>query len=141
MITIDETMVIHIINILFLIVIMNAILYKPIRTILAERDKKLQALGSDIDNFNKNAKLRQEDIERKLADARRTAKDKFEAARSEGQAAANESLGAIRSEVAAGKDAQLKAIKEEMAAARTQLQAQVEGFAADMAGKILGRSI
>jgi len=63
MITIDLTMPIQIANMLILIVIMNIVLYRPIRTILAEREKRISGLEKDVDEFNKNAKLRLEEFD------------------------------------------------------------------------------
>ena len=77
MITIDWTMPIQIINMLLLIVILNAVLYRPIRTILEERQKKLASLGSDVENFNKNAKLRLEEFDQKIKNARAKGKDEM----------------------------------------------------------------
>jgi hypothetical protein len=53
MITIDITVIIQIINILILIVVMNAVLYKPVRTTLAKRKEKLDGLANAIDTFKK----------------------------------------------------------------------------------------
>ena len=41
MITIDITLLIQIINVLILIVVMNAVLYRPVRTILAKRKENI----------------------------------------------------------------------------------------------------
>jgi len=141
MITIDITVVIQIINILILIVVMNAVLYKPVRTVLAKRKEKLAELANSIETFKKNAELRKEEINRKLNDARSKAKEEIEKARGSAQAATAESLAEVRQEAHANKTAQLDEIKKQFAEAQQQLSGQIEGFASDMAAKILGRSI
>ena len=141
MITIDITVVIQIINILILIVVMNAVLYKPVRTVLAKRKEKLAELGSAIDTFKKNAELRKEEINRKLNDARRKAKEEIEKAKGEAQAATSESLAKVRQEAMANKTSQLDEIQKQFTDAQQQLSGQIDSFASDMAAKILGRSI
>jgi F-type H+-transporting ATPase subunit b len=141
MITIDITVVIQIINILILIVVLNAVLYKPVRTVLAKRKEKLAELGNAIDTFKKNAELRKEEINRKLNDARSKAKEEIEKAKSAAQSSTAESLAKIRQEANADKTAQLNEIEKQFAGAQQQLSGEIDSFASDMAAKILGRSI
>jgi F-type H+-transporting ATPase subunit b len=141
MITIDITVLIEIINILILIVVMNAVLYRPVRTILAKRKEKLAELGNSIETFKKNAELRKEEISRKLNGARQKAKEEIEKAKSEAQASTADSLAIVRQESQAGKTVQLDEIKKQFTEAQKQLSGQIDSFASDMAAKILGRSI
>ena len=141
MITIDITMVIQIINMLILIVVLNAILYRPIRTVLDERDRRLADLEKEIATFNKNAELRLQEFDAKLNEARRQAKERLDGVRGEAQEAMNAKLASVRAEVDAAKSEQLATIKKEMEAARGELRAAVDTFATSMAEKILGRSL
>jgi F-type H+-transporting ATPase subunit b len=141
MITIDMTMPIQIANMLILIVIMNIVLYKPIRTILVERAKRISGLEKDVDEFNKNAKLRLEEFDNKLNDARSRAKTELDGVRGEAQAAGAEKLAEIRKEADGKKAESLTQIKSQISAASDELKGQVEGFASDMAAKILGRAL
>jgi F-type H+-transporting ATPase subunit b len=141
MITIDITVVIQIINILILIVVMNAVLYKPVRTVLAKRKEQLADLTNSIETFKKNAELRKEEINRKLNDARAKAKEEIEKARSSAQATTAESLANVRQEALANKTVQLTEIQKQFTGAQQQLSGEIDNFAADMAAKILGRSI
>jgi len=141
MIDIDITMPIQIANILFLIVIMNIVLYRPVRKILEERQSKIASLNKDIETFNKNAKLRLEDFEQKIREARQSAKTEFDALRTDGQTAASEVVGKIRKEMEATKGEQMKEIQSQFAAAQQALKGQVETFANEMASKVLGRAL
>lgn len=141
MIDIDLTMPLQIANILILIVIMNVVLYKPIRTILAEREKRISGLEKDVEEFHKNAKLRLEEFDDKLNGARSRAKDEVDKVRSEAQAVGNEKLAEIRKEVEAYKAENLGRIRDEFAKAGQELQGQVGAFAGEIAGKIMGRAI
>jgi len=141
MITIDQTMLIQIVNILILIVIMNAVLYRPIRTILNERRDRLQTLRKDVETFNRNAELRVEEFDQKLQGARIKAKNALDEARSAAKTAGNETLGQVRQQADADKANQMSTIGKELAAAKQQLQGQIADFANDMAVKILGRAL
>lgn len=141
MIDIDITMPIQIVNILFLIVLMNIVLYKPIRSILEEREKKVVGMKTDIDNFNRNAKLRLEEFDAKIREARNKAKSEYESVRSAAQNVGAETLGQIRKEADAFKAEQLNLIAKEFAGAQQVLKGQVDGFANEMATKVLGRAV
>jgi F-type H+-transporting ATPase subunit b len=141
MITIDITVIIQIINILILIIVMNAVLYKPVRTVLAKRKEKLAELSDSIETFKKNAELRKEEISRKLNDARSRAKEEIDKAKGAAQASTAESLAQVRQEAMATKTDQLNEIQKQFADAQQQLSGQIDSFASEMAAKILGRSI
>jgi F-type H+-transporting ATPase subunit b len=141
MITIDITMLIHIFNTLILIVVLNAVLYRPVRTILAERKQKIAELNNEIETFHSNARQRAEEFDEKFREARRKAKEEFDSARSEAQAVGAEKLQHIREEAEKAKADQLAQVASGVAAAESDLKGQVEGFAGEMAAKILGRAV
>jgi F-type H+-transporting ATPase subunit b len=141
MITIDMTLPMQIINIFILMMVLNVILYRPIRKILIERKEKLAGLATDVENYKKNAQLRVEEFDNKMNDARRTAKAKFDGARASATAAGNEKLAEIRAEADTAKAAQLATVASEFAAAQKELNGKIDDFAGEMAGKILGRAV
>ncbi|MEA2116612.1 MAG: ATP synthase F0 subunit B [Thermodesulfobacteriota bacterium] len=141
MITIDITLVIHIINMIVLMFVLNAILYKPVLGILEKRQGKLDALSNDVEQFEQNARHRQAEVDKKMRQASAKAKKALDGARSEAQAAGAEKVAAIRQEADGEKEKQLADVKTQVDAARTELLDNVTGFAQEMAGKILGRSL
>jgi F-type H+-transporting ATPase subunit b len=141
MITIDLTMLIQIVNMLLLIVILNAVLYKPIRSIIEEREKKIGGLDAGIDQFKKNTALRLDEFAQKMKDARVRAKKEYETARNAALGESTEKLAGIRKEVDAQKTGQLAEIEKQLGVARSELQGQISGFAGEMAGKVLGRAL
>jgi F-type H+-transporting ATPase subunit b len=141
MITIDITFIIQIINILILIIVMNTVLYKPVRTTLAKRKEKLAELATAIETFKKNAELRKEEINRKLNDARSKAKEEIDKAKGAAQTSTAESLAQVRQEATASKTDQLNVIQKQFTDAQQQLSGQIDSFASEMAAKILGRSV
>jgi len=124
-----------------LIVVMNAVLYKPIRSILIEREKKVASLETDIETFEKNSQLRIEEFDKKLADARKAAQSEFETVKSEAQAETNQKLAGVRKEADAEKADHLSQIEKQFVSAQDELKGQIDSFAGDMAGRILGRAV
>jgi F-type H+-transporting ATPase subunit b len=141
MITTDITLFIQIINMVVLMFLLNKVLYSPIRRILRERSERLRGMQEEIAKFEKNAQLRQQEVDAKMAKASGRAKAALDAARAEAQKAGDEKLAAIKAEAEDAKEAKLTEIKSQIDSARTSLAAGLEGFASDMAGKILGRSL
>lgn len=141
MITMDKTLFIQIINIIILMFLLNKVLYKPVLEILRERSRKMKGMQGEIEKFDRDARLRQEEVDAKLAQASGKAKAALDSARAEAAAAGNEKLTAIKTEVEAEKEKKMAELKSQVDAAGKNLQENLSGFAADMAGKILGRSL
>ena len=141
MITMDITLVIQIVNMVVLMFLLNKVLYRPVRKILAERFEKLRGMRSEISKFEKNASLRQRDVDAKMTEASGKAKVALDSARADAQAAGDTKLAAIKAEADSVKEKQLAEVKTQIEGARAGLQAELSVFATDMAGKILGRSL
>ncbi|CAG35558.1 ATP synthase F0 subunit B [Desulfotalea psychrophila] len=141
MITMDITLVIQIVNMVVLMFLLNKVLYKPVKKILAERFEKLRGMRGEISKFEKNASLRQSDMNAKMTEASGKAKVALDSARADAQAAGDTKLAAIKAEADSVKEKQLAEVKSQIESARAGLQTELSLFARDMAGKILGRSL
>ncbi len=141
MITTDITLFIQIVNMIVLMFILNRVLYLPVKKILKERSEKFRGMHDEISKFENNAKLRQEEVDAKMAQASGKAKAALDSARAGAQAAGDEKLAAIKAEADAAKDEKLAALKTDIESAKKSLQEGLDGFANEMASKILGRSL
>ncbi|HHO48331.1 MAG TPA: hypothetical protein ENN06_07750 [Desulfobacteraceae bacterium] len=141
MITIDITMFIHIVNMIVLMIVLNAILYKPVQSILRKRQEKLETLSKDVEQFEENARHRQQEVDKKMREASARAKQALDGARSEAQAAGTVQLEAVRSEAEGEKKKRQAEIHSQIEAAQKELREATSEFANQMAGKILGRSL
>jgi F0F1-type ATP synthase, subunit b len=141
MIEIDATLLIHLINMIVLMFVLNAILYKPVLEILEKRARKIESLNGDVAQFEQNTRQRQVELDRKMREASNRAKNALDGARTQAQATGAEKLAGSRKESDSIKEKQLTDLKAQVEAARKQLQENTAGFARDMAGKILGRSL
>jgi F-type H+-transporting ATPase subunit b len=141
MVTIDKTLLFQMINMVILMVLLNGVLYKPIKKILKERAEKMLGMQNDIAKFDKNARLRQQEVDAKMAKASGKAKAALDAARNEAQTAGAERMASIKAEVDSYKEKQMVEINAQIGAARSGLQTNLQGFATEMASKILGRAL
>jgi F-type H+-transporting ATPase subunit b len=141
MITIDVTLIVHLLIMLTMMFVLNTILYKPILAILKKRQEKIDGLNNDAEQFEENARHRQAEVDKKMHEASMKAKKALDGARSEAQAVGAEKIAAIREEAEGEKEKQLSALRAEIQTARKELQDNTAGFAQEMAAKILGRSL
>ncbi len=141
MIDIDITLLIHIVNMIVLMVVLNSILYKPVLGILEKRKEKIDSLRDEVVQLEDRAKSRQEALNKKMLEASGRAKKALDEARGGAQAVGAEKLAAIRKESDGMKEQRLSEIRSQVDAARKDLQDKTEEFAKEMAGKILGRSL
>ena len=141
MISIDVTLFMHIVNMVVLMLVLNAILYKPVLGILEKRAQKIESLNGDVAQFEQNARQRQVELDKKMREASNKAKKALDGARAQAQAVGAEKLAVSRKESDGVKEKQLVDIRSQIEVARKELQGNAAGFAQAMAGKILGRSL
>ena len=141
MISIDVTLLMHIINMIVLMLVLNAILYKPVLGILEQRARKVADLNDDVAQYEENARQRQAELDKKMREASNKAKKALDGARSQAQAAGGEKLAVIRKESDSIKEKQLADLRSQVEVARKELRDNTAGFAQAMASKILGRSL
>lgn len=137
----DESLFIQIVNFLFLIWVLNTILYKPIRNILIQRKEKFAHLEKNIEILNRDAQEKDDAYAAGIREARTRG---FQEKETLMQAAANEER-AIVEQINQKAQADLVEIREKIAkdaeAARTALQQEVDAFANAISEKILGRAV
>jgi F-type H+-transporting ATPase subunit b len=141
MISVDVTLLMHMVNMFVLMFVLNAILYKPVLGILEKRAQKIESLNGDVAQFEQNARRRSAERDEKIREASNRAKKALDGARAQAQAVGAEKLAAIRKESDSVKEKQLTDLRSQVEGARKELQGNVAGFAQAMAGKILGRSL
>jgi F-type H+-transporting ATPase subunit b len=141
MIKIDGSLFIQIVNFLFLIWIMNVILYKPIRSILLRRKEKMGGLEQNIASAVNDANEKAEAFSAGIKEARsRGMKKKDELI----QDAAQEEKRIIE-EINQKAQANMMEIREKISkeaeVVQASLQKEIDSFAHAIGEKILGRAI
>ena len=141
MLSVDGTLILQIANFLVLLVVMNIILYKPIRGILAKRDEEMASRQQVIDDYQNIVKSDEEAIESGMVSARKEGYQEKESLKVLGQ---DEEKGVLQ-EAGAAVERKLTAAKQEIetkiTAARETLEGEITGFSNELAEKILGRSV
>ena len=137
----DWSTLIQIVNFVFLIFILNIILYKPIRGVLIQRKEKITGLEEGIEAFEKDAIEKEEAFASGIKDARVNGLKEKEAL----LATATEEEKKIIEKINKKAQADLTEVKEKIAkdaeVAKTSLLKEIDGFANAIGEKILGRAV
>ena len=128
-------------NFLVLIFLLNVVLYKPIRGILAERKAKFAQMAGEIAATQEGAAAKGEKLEADRALARKDGAQLREELKTEGRGKERELINAATAEMEQTVTKLRAQIADEIGQARNQLKAEVQTFGQELAQKILGRSI
>lgn len=141
MISIDWTILVQFVNFLVLMAVLNVLLYRPLRNVMAQRQGK-------IEGGHQKARDLEASIQEKIASYEGTLKQaKLEGAQDaatlRNEAAKQESL--ILGEARSTADESLAELKKNVAAeaekARKTLKNETKNLAAAIASKVLGRNV
>jgi F-type H+-transporting ATPase subunit b len=120
---------------------LNTVLYKPIRNILSQRKEKIAGLEVGIDQFSQGAVQKDQALKLGIKEAREKGNREKEALENE---ARQEEIKLIEkiNEKARGDLAEIRErIVRETDQARKALLKEVDGFAAEISRRILGRTV
>ena len=141
MINIDWTLLLQFGNFLLLMLVLNALLYRPLRAVLAQRK-------ATVDGAYDRAKALEESINDKMTryqDQLRAAKDKGALEKAGLRAAAQAEETTVLQAAHAGANEKLDRIRAQVATeaegARTALHSEAQTLAGLVAAKVLGRSL
>jgi F-type H+-transporting ATPase subunit b len=141
MIDIDWTLFVQIANFLFLVFLLNMVLFRPIRRILKERQALVSGMQADISSLSESEQGVRQEIQSELLAARKSGINRRDMIKQEGSAVEAGMLEKAKAEVDEEVARMTAKIKADVAAAREALRPQVESFALDLATKILGREV
>ncbi|MBI5189794.1 MAG: ATP synthase F0 subunit B [Nitrospirae bacterium] len=141
MVDINYTLFVQLGNFIFLIIVLNFLLLKPVMKHLAEREEKIKSSHDDAKANAERAEAALADFDHELADARLKANQAYTALQQEGAAVQRERVNAAKAEAQKEVDAARAEIASEASKARDILQAEMERLPKDIAAKLLGRTI
>lgn len=136
----DSTIVIQGVNFLVMIVVLNKILIDPVRQIIKKRKGLMDEQLKSIEGFNKSAEDKVADYEVQLAEARKEAGDIRNAAKEAGTAEEQSLLTAAGAEASSTIQAARAEIESQVKGAMDQLTKDVDKYAEQATGKILGQA-
>lgn len=141
MIDIDLAFVIQLINFLVLLAVLNVLLYKPIRKVLAERQGKIADARSRAEGVDQDVQAKMAEYEARLKEMKSGAADERSVLVKEAQAEEAAIIAAARKDASATLAAIKERVAKEAADARAILQEQAKLLSVDICEKVLGRSL
>jgi F-type H+-transporting ATPase subunit b len=141
MLKIDYTLFIQIANFLFLLFILNILLFRPIRKILGRRAEEINSSKGMMGDFQNRAARYEKELEENIAGARREGYKEKEDLKDEGLEQEKELLKDATSSSGEKIGKAKQQIKSSADHVRQSLENEVAVFSRELAEKILGRSI
>ncbi|HDI60581.1 MAG TPA: ATPase [Desulfobacteraceae bacterium] len=141
MVSVDGSVFIQIVNFLFLIWVLNLVLYRPIRNIIRQRQEKEDGLKQSIEALSEAAREKDEAFANGIREARVRGLKQKEALLAEAETEEKRIIAEINEKA----QAELAAVREKLAAevagVRAQLEQELDAFADAIGQKILGRTV
>jgi F-type H+-transporting ATPase subunit b len=141
MISVDWSVLIQIVNFLFLIWILNLILFKPIRNIIIQRKEKFSGLEADIETAQTTAEAQDQAFATGIKEARAEGLKQKEVLMQAAAEEEKELIGKINQKAQAELTKVREQIVREADDAREMLMKEVDSFAGTISEKILGRTV
>lgn len=137
----DWTTLLQAANFILLVILLNIILYRPIRSILIQRKEKLDGLAENIESATSDLAEKEATYAAGIRDARKKGmmeKDTLIQAASEAE---KQVLDKINADAQAELNAVKAKVAQEAEAAKAALLKEVDIFANEIGKKILGRAV
>jgi F-type H+-transporting ATPase subunit b len=141
MISINETLILQIVSFLIFLYIINRVMFRPLRNVMAERDRHIENLKNDTVGAQEKLESISEQISEKESDVRKEAlllKAKLE---DEGNNEAETILAGVKQEIADKNAAAKNEVEAKVTAARAEIQAESETLAINIIETILDRRL
>ena len=139
LISINETLIVQVISFLIFLYLINRIMFRPLRNVIADRDIYIERVKRDIDQAQKQIKTMSSQIREQEAEVKKEAFDLKEQQEKIGNQQAKEIFAAVRQEIADTSAKVQKDIEIKISEARQSLQKESEVLAKSIIEKILDR--
>jgi F-type H+-transporting ATPase subunit b len=141
MVDLNYTLLVQLANFLFLIIVLNALLLKPVLKHLAQRDGKISSSHEEARANAERAEEMLAGFERELADTRVKAKQIYNSLQQEGLAEQRARLGEGKAKAQQMIEKAQAEIEGDAARAREILNKEMEKLPRVIASKLLGRTL
>lgn len=141
MIKLDWTLFLQFANFIILMVVLNALLFKPLRAALQARRDTIQGSRAKVQDIDEQVQAQVARYEAQLQEARMQGSQERAALRKAAQEEESRLLGDANRSSAAKLQGIKEQILEEAGEARQILRSQTESLAKEIAGKVLGRAV
>ena len=141
MIKLDWTLFLQFVNFMVLMVVLNALLFKPLRAALQARREAIEASQAKVQDLDEQVQAQIARYEAQLQEARLQGAQERATLRKAGQEEEARILGAANQTAAEKLQTIKEQIQGEAGTARQALRDETEDLAREIAGKVLGRAI
>ena len=141
MIKLDWTLFLQFANFMILMVVLNALLFKPLRAALQARREAIESSKAKVHDIDEQVQAQIARYEAQLQDARLQGAQERATLRKAGQEEEARILGAANQTAAEKLQTIKEQIQGEAGTARQALRDETEDLAREIAGKVLGRAI
>ena len=141
MIDINVSLLIQLVNFLVLFIVLNFILFKPIRQIMQERDMGISSAFGDAKEAQARMQNLLEQYNASLAEAKQKATVSYNALYQQGLDAQRDMIAAERTKGGEMLDKARAEIAAASTAARGDLRKEAERLSQDITAKLLGRAV
>jgi F-type H+-transporting ATPase subunit b len=141
MVSVDGSVFIQIVNFLFLIWVLNIVLFRPIRKALSQRREKVDGMQQNIESLAKDAKEKDDAFSKGLREARAAGLKQKEALIAQAAEEEKRLIGEINAKAQAELVAAREKISREADGVRVKLEKELDAFAEAIGQKILGRAV
>jgi F-type H+-transporting ATPase subunit b len=141
MVDINSSLLIQLINFIVLLVVLNFILFRPLRTIMRERQQTISGAFTDAKSAQDKAQSLLEQYNVSLADAKQKSTAAYNAFYQQGLDAQRDMISAERAKAGELLDKARAEIVSSSDAARAELRKEAERLSQDISAKLLGRAV
>ena len=141
MIELDGTLVLQFVNFMILMVVLNALLFKPLRAALKARKETIEGSRAKVQDIDEQVQAQIARYEAQLQEARQQGSQERSALRKTGQDEEVRILGEANRSAAERLQTITAQIQDEANSARQALRGETEALAKEIAGKVLGRAV
>lgn len=140
MVSVDASVFIQIVNFIFLVFVLNIVLYKPIRKVLIQRKEKITGLEQGIDGADRDAKEKDDAFMSGVKDARANGLKGKEILLQEASGEEKKILEKINKKAQADLAEVREKIAKDAESVGKSLHQELDVFANEIGQKILGRA-
>jgi len=141
MVSVDGSVVIQVVNFIFLIWILNLVLYKPIRKIILQRKEKISGFEVDIEALKTGAGEKDDRIASGISEARAKGLREKETILLNTSEEEKKIIEDINERARTNLSDVRKKIEKDVKDVRKSLEKEVDGFVDAIGQKILGRAV
>ena len=141
MIDINISLFYQLANFLVLLIVLNVILFKPIRQIMREREQGISSALGDAKHAQERMQNLLDSYNTSLAEAKQKAATAYNAGYQQGLDAQRDMIAAERTKAGAMLDKARAEIAAASSAARVDLGKEAERLSQDITSKLLGRAV